>query len=119
MASSDKDLPKLSVEGMVQLDPATCGSSLRWYVGAKQSRWVGRKGPVFGREFEATIHLTDCSRQITWSAATHDGGAETMIRKLDRAIAELRRMRTAVKTVAKFHERLAVTKSEGVNGADY
>ena len=122
MASNDKDLPALSAEGMAQLDPATCGSSVRWFVGAKQTKWTrkwdGMSGPVFGREFEATIHLTDCGRQITWSCGSHSGGATTMLKKLDRAIAELRNMRLAVKRVSKFHDTLEVTRGDGISGVD-
>ena len=118
MASSDKDLPALSAEGMAQLDPETCGSSVRWFVGAKQTKWDSKSGPIFGRKFEATVHLTDCSRQITWSCETHSGGAKTMLKKLDRAITELRNMRRAVKQVSKFHDTLEVTKHGGISGVD-
>jgi hypothetical protein len=118
MVSNDKDLPTLSADGMAQLDPETCGSSVRWFVRAKQTKWNSKSGPIFGREFEATVHLTDCGRQITWSCGNHSGGAKTMLKKLDRALTELRNMRRAVKAVSKFHDTLEVTKRDGISGVD-
>lgn len=119
MASNEKPLLKTVVEGMVQLDPETCGSSIRRNVVVRQTKWKSKKGPIFGRDFDMTVHLTDCSRQITWG---HPGGAEkgsaVMLRKLDRAIAELRKMRTAIKDCEKIYDKLPVTHRDGISGVD-
>lgn len=111
MASS-KELPSHAESGMVQLHPQTCASSIRWYVGAKQTRHEFKGKVTYGREIEAQVHLTDCSRQIGWSSNHYEGGAPIMIEKLDAAIAELQAMRRAMRRTQRFYNRLETTTKD-------
>lgn len=112
MASSEI-VSKRLLSGQVQLHPQSCGSSVRWSVYAKLTRHPRRGKPAsLHRDFDATVHLTDCSRQITWSGTSYEGGSETMLEKLDKAIAELQKCRRAVVRVQAYYDNLPVTKSE-------
>jgi hypothetical protein len=112
----DEPLPSMMLSGSVQLHPESCASSIRWSVRATRthSRYEikGVRKETYGRDFEANVYLTDCSRQIGWSSASYDNGASVMIEKLDVAIAELRAAKAAVRAVANFYDHLQVTKDD-------
>lgn len=108
------ELPKLTLEGMVQLDPETCGSSIRWFVQSKATVWKDRSHVHKGRQFSANVHLTDCSRQITWSAdhGDRENVSVVILQKLDRAIKELSAMRDAVLIATQHYNGLPVSSSD-------
>lgn len=107
------DLPMLVIHGGDQLHPETCASSVRWAAVAKQTRSAYKGKEAWARDFDARIDLSDCSHQITWSCGQYGGGAPAMLRKIDVAIAELRKARKAVVAVSKFYDKLRETKSDG------
>jgi hypothetical protein len=93
-------------EGAKFLAPGSVGSSLHWFVRVHtyeitHGKHKGKRNSVFN----ATIHLSDCDRRISW-------GAED-IGKIDAAINELQRLRRAVSMGAK------VAKAHKLDGKEY
>lgn len=81
----------------VFLEPATCGSSVRY---------ITRVSKKTRRQFEIDVVLTDCTRSITWSGWGEDGAA-LMAVKIDRAIDLLTLARNSLKEASRVYEKLA------------
>ncbi len=84
------------------LDPASCGSSVRWSVSLTEDSLYGEnKGKIPTASFGIEVGITDCNKSINWSAHDYD----LADKKLYRAIAELRKARVAIATAKKLYER--------------
>lgn len=80
-------------QGAIYLAPADCGSQVS-YRFTVQKFLYGKpddKGRLGYTSTEGAVDLTDCNRKISWSIGTNDDD----IKKLDRAIAQLRAARVA------------------------
>jgi len=89
-----KEVELLAESGGVFLDPAHVGSSIQWRIKLtarpKDSKGKGGYATVDGQ-----VSISDCDRLVKWSLdswSSDDHG----LTKLDRAIAELRRVRNLV-----------------------
>lgn len=113
----------LKVMGGAFIDPADCGSMVRWIVdlrGGKPNPAVKHHGSVKTgyTRLDAKVGLSDCSRHIEWDlSASKNYGRK--LEKIQAAIDELTKARDAIAhaqaAAAKFRKKHGIVQDDDID----
>lgn len=101
--SNEKEI--LFEQGAVWLAPGEAGSTIQWFVRVHTFDIChGKNEGKRTASFNGCVTLSDCERRISWSLWN--------VEKIDRAIAELKKVQKALRKAKKLHHEHKLTDED-------